>query len=243
MTIPEKALQWAIQIANDQSHGYSQQSRWGSPDYDCSSFCISAYRTGAGIPIDINKVNYTGNMSGLLQYGFKDVSKSVNFSTGSGLQKGDVIFYHKSGNVGHAVMYAGSGKIVHARGQSYGSSKPGDQGTEISVTPYYKGSFDHVYRYTGTGTAVSTPAAAKQNVKRYDVRTTLPLVKCGSVSRAVKVWQEIVGVEADGEFGKNTLAATLAFQRSYKPANGEAPLDDDGEVGPLTWAAGLKTVI
>ena len=235
MTIPEKALAWAIDIANDQSHGYSQANRWGKKDvkpsdFDCSSFVLSAYRDGAGVPI--GNATYTGNMTDLLKHGFKDVSKSVNLNTGSGLQKGDIIYYHKSGNIGHAVMYAGNGQIVHARGQSYGSSKPGDQGSEIAVTKFYPGSYDRVYRYVGNGTAAETP---KPTVKRYNVNTTLPIVKYGSVGRAVKVWQEVVGVEADGEFGKNTLAATLAFQRSQK-------LEDDGEVGTLTWSAGLKTV-
>lgn len=229
MTIPEAAVEWAVKTANDQSHGYSQSSRWGNPDYDCSSFAISAYRN-AGVPIDINRVNYTGNMSGLLNYGFSDVTKKVNLATGNGLQPGDIIYYHKSGNIGHAAIYIGNGKIVHARGASYGSTKPGDQGTEIAVAPYYRGNFDHVYRYTGGGTA--TQPAKK---KRYNVTTTLPIVKYGSVGRAVMVWQTIVGVEADGEFGKNTNAATLQFQK----ANG---LEQDAEVGSLTWAAGLKSI-
>ena len=231
MTIPEKALQWAINTANDQSHGYSQSNRWGNPDYDCSSFVLSAYKNAGA---DIGNATYTGNMTDLLKHGFKDVSKSVNLNTGSGLQKGDIIYYHKSGNIGHAVMYAGNGQIVHARGQSYGSSKPGDQGSEIAVTKFYPGSYDRVYRYVGNGTSNASNSSNALK-KRYNVNTTLPIVKYGSVGRAVKVWQEIVGVEADGEFGKNTLAATLAFQRSQK-------LEDDGEVGSLTWSAGLKTV-
>lgn len=230
-TIPQAAIDWAVAIANDQSHGYSQATRWGNPDYDCSSFAISAYRTGAGLPIDINKVNYTGNMSGLLNYGFTDVTKKVNFATGSGLEPGDIIYYHKSGTNGHAAIYIGNGKIVHARGASYGSTKPGDQGTEIAVAAYYRGSFDKCYRYTGGGTTTS-PTPVK---KRYNVTTTLPIVKYGSVGRAVMVWQTIVGVEADGEFGKNTKAATLQFQK----ANG---LEQDAEVGSLTWAAGLKSI-
>ena len=230
-SIPEKALSWAKEIANDPKHGYSQSNRWGKKgtvsDFDCSSFVLSAYRDGAGVPI--GNATYTGNMGELLKHGFKDVSKSVNLNTGSGLQRGDIIFYHKSGNIGHAVMYAGNGQIVHARGASYGSTKPGDQGSEIAVTPYYRGNFDRVYRYTGKA------STAKPAVKRYSVQTTLPIVKYGSVGRAVKVWQEVIGVEADGEFGKNTLAATLAFQRS-------CGLEDDGEVGSQTWAAGLKSV-
>lgn len=42
-SVVENAISWAVSIANDNSHGYSQQSRWG-PDYDCSSFVISAFR-------------------------------------------------------------------------------------------------------------------------------------------------------------------------------------------------------
>lgn len=231
MTIPEKAVQWAKQIAADQSHGYSQASRWGQQgDYDCSSFCISAYRTGAGVPIDINVVNYTGNLASLTRYGFADVSKSVNFSTGSGMKKGDIVYYHKSGNIGHAVIYIGNGKIVHARGQKYGSAQPGDQGSEIAVTNYYSGSFNRCMRYVGGGSAPVTTGK-----KRYTVNTTMPIIKKGSVGKAVKIWQIIVGVEADGEFGSVTDSATRQFQKAYS-------LEVDGEVGSQSWAAGLKIV-
>lgn len=240
MTKPEAAVKWAVNIANDQSHGYSQQRRWGNPDYDCSSFCISAYKA-AGVPIDTSIVNYTGNMYGLKKYGFKDVTSSVNLNTQKGLQPGDILWWHGSGTNGHTAMYIGNGKIVHARGQSYGSSAPGDQGTEIAVCPYYRGSWQHVYRYTGTepvssaSTSGSNASVSVPTQKRYEVLTTLPIVKYGSVGRAVKVWQTIIGVEADGEFGRNTLAATLQFQRA-------SGLEDDGEVGKNTWGAGLKTL-
>ena len=106
MTIPESALKWAKGIAADQSHGYSQQNRYG-PDYDCSSLVLSSYKQ-AGVPIDFNVVCYTGNMQGLLQYGFKDVTSQVNLNTGNGLQPGDVLWYHISGTNGHTAMYAGS---------------------------------------------------------------------------------------------------------------------------------------
>ena len=233
MTIPEKAVKWAVQIANDQSHGYSQANRWGNPDFDCSSYALSAFKTGAGV--DIGGATYTGNMrSELLKHGFSDVTKSCNLNTQAGLKPGDILMWHDSGTSGHTAMYVSKNKIVHARGASYGSTKPGDQGTEIAVTPYYRGKWQYVLRYTGKGQATTTmPNTAVK--KRYSVQTTLPIVKYGSVGRAVKVWQTIVGVEADGEFGKNTLAATLAFQRSQK-------LDDDGEVGSLTWSAGLKSI-
>ena len=244
MTVPEAAVKWAVNIANDQRHGYSQQNRWGNPDYDCSSFSISAYKA-AGVPIDTSKVYHTGTMSGLKQYGFKDVTNKVNLNTGNGLQPGDILYWHRgnaNGTEGHTAIYIGNGQIVHARGQSYGSSAPGDQGTEIAVCPYYRGSWQHVLRYTGKEPAKDTsqsganaPVSTVTAKKRYLVNTTLPIVKYGDTGRAVMVWQTIIGVEVDGEFGRNTLAATLQFQRTSN-------LEDDGEVGTYTWGAGLKTL-
>lgn len=225
MTIPEAALQWAIDIANDQNHGYSQTNRNG-PDYDCSSLVLSAFRKAGA---DTGNATYTGNMrTELLKHGFSDVTASINLANGADLQPGDILLYHIGGTAGHTALYASQGRIVHARGQSYGSSKPGDQGTEIAVTPYYRGKWATVLRYTGGGTA-------KTIIKRYQVTTELPILRYGDTGKAVKVWQMVLGLTQDGEFGKDTLAATLQFQRA-------CDLDDDGEVGPLTWGKGLKTI-
>jgi peptidoglycan hydrolase-like protein with peptidoglycan-binding domain len=72
-------------------------------------------------------------------------------------------------------------------------------------------------------------------VKRYPVNTTLPIIKMGNIGRATKVWQTIIGVDADGEFGPNTHNATIQFQKSHG-------LEVDGEVGPMTWSAGLNEI-
>lgn len=235
MTIPEAAYNWAVKIANDQSHGYSQANRWGTPDYDCSSFVLSAYKHAG---VDIGGATYTGNMkSELLKHGFSDVTKSVNLNTGAGLQPGDILLYHLSGTQGHTAMYVGNGKIVHARGQSYGSSAPGDQGSEIAVTPYTRSKWATVLRYTANNkysTSTGTEAN-KPQIRRYTVNTTMPIIRYGDTGKAVKIWQMIMGVDTDGEFGRDTLAATLQFQRA-------SGLEDDGEVGSYTWAAGLRTV-
>ena len=61
----------------------------------------------------------------------------------------------------------------------------------------------------------------------------MPIIKKGSIGRAAKVWQTIIGVDADGEFGPNTHNATIQFQKANN-------LTADGEVGPKTWAKGLS---
>lgn len=131
------------QIAADQSHGYSQANRWG-PDFDCSSLVIYALEK-AGIPARTKGATYTGNMLGpLTNCGFTDVKKNVNLSNCGGMKRGDILL-----NVlHHTAVYVGEGKIVHARGQSYGSPATGDQGQEISVSAYYNYPWDYVLRYT-----------------------------------------------------------------------------------------------
>ena len=62
-----------------------------------------------------------------------------------------------------------------------------------------------------------------------------PTIRLGDRSEAVRAWQKILRVNADGIFGPLTLAATRAWQR----ARGLSP---DGVVGPLTWAASTSTI-
>ena len=156
MTIPERAVQWAVDIANDDSHGYTQDlnDRWGPNDYDCSSFVISAYRA-AGLPLSCS---YTGNMEqDFRKNGFWDVKSKVNLNTGSGMQPGDVLLYHeaKTGN-GHTALYIGDGnRVVEATGNENGGALggiPGDQtGREIVVQPYHNfgSGWGCVLRYQG----------------------------------------------------------------------------------------------
>jgi len=61
------------------------------------------------------------------------------------------------------------------------------------------------------------------------------LLKVGSRGKQVKDLQELLGIGADGIFGKGTEEAVKEFQK----ANG---LDVDGLVGSSTWdAMGLAT--
>ena len=55
-------------------------------------------------------------------------------------------------------------------------------------------------------------------------------IQKGSTGSDVVLWQKIVGVAADGQFGPNTDAATRTWQLQHG-------LTADGVVGPLTWAA------
>ena len=145
VSITEKATQWMINLANDDSHGYDQVYRWGERgDYDCSSAVITAYRQ-AGVPLSCT---YTGNMrDDMLRHGFRDVTGSCDKSTGAGLVRGDVLLNETH----HTAIYIGNGQEVEAsineRGTATGG-QPGDQtGREILIRSYRNYPWDCVLRF------------------------------------------------------------------------------------------------
>ncbi len=126
--ITKKALDWALETAKDNTHGYSQANRWG-PDFDCSSFIISAYEN-AGLKVKEAGASYTGNMRDAFEKcGFEAYPRQPV----SRLEPGDVLLNEKH----HAVMYIGNGKVVAAR-SSDGFPQSGDQSSrEICIQDYY----------------------------------------------------------------------------------------------------------
>lgn len=137
------AIEWALATAADDSHGYSQQTRWGNPNYDCSSFVISAYQN-AGTGVKDAGAGYTGNMrSAFTNSGFAWIPYS-QINSMDDLQPGDVLLDEDQ----HTEMYIGNGQNVGAHSNHDGYD--GDSGgKEVSVTNYYRGTWDGVLRYVG----------------------------------------------------------------------------------------------
>lgn len=144
----DRAVAWAVGIANDNSHGYDQSGRWG-PDYDCSSLVIQAYEN-AGVPVKTNGATTTRNMcSVFLKTGFADVTKQVNLKTGAGLKKGDVLW-----RTGHTEMMCSKTQRVGAHSSETGGKYgvDGDQtGREIDIRSY-GGTWTRVLRLPGGST-------------------------------------------------------------------------------------------
>lgn len=165
----ENAVAFAENAARDDSHGYDQIHRWGDPDYDCSGLVITACEQ-AGIPLKANGATYTGNIyQPALKSGFKNVTSSVNLTTGAGLKRGDIMLKPN----GHAAFYCGNGKMVDARINEKGTitgGKSGDQtGKEIMIHAYKNHPFTIVLRYEETSsgsniTAKPSVASTASNV-------------------------------------------------------------------------------
>lgn len=138
-------VNFAVNVANDDAHGYSQINRWRGEDYDCSSLVITAVKQ-SGIPV---KATYTGNMlADFKKHGFEDVTLTVDLRNGAGLQRGDILLTPNK----HTEIYIGDGLRVGAHASETGTKhgKVGDQtGNEISVKRYVNLPWLYVLRYTG----------------------------------------------------------------------------------------------
>lgn len=152
-SVIEAVCDWAVGIAQDERHGYDQIYRWG-PDYDCSSFTISAWQQ-AGVPVLTAGASYTGNMRDkFMLCGFEDITGDIVLSTGAGLVRGDILLQHNyETETGHCAIYLGDGYIVHALSNEHGTAtggQTGDQtGNEICTRAYYNEPWNYVLRYPG----------------------------------------------------------------------------------------------
>jgi len=113
----EKMVQWALNIAQDDSHGYSQENRLGDPDYDCSSFVYSALKN-AGFDVGMGNGDTIGD--DLKNCGWEE--HDFDNSMVSSLSRGDIMWFN-----GHVAIYIGDGHTVEATGSWAGEATPGDQ--------------------------------------------------------------------------------------------------------------------
>ena len=93
--------------------------------------------------------------------------------------------------------------------------------------------------YTGDILVTKTKGHTVICTKGYDRTVTtqqregMPEIQFGSQGKAVKIWQIIVDITADGLFGGKTQERTKEWQKNHG-------LVADGIVGPKTWAAAMR---
>lgn len=142
-----KAVQFIIDVANDDTHGYDQTHRNG-PDYDCSSLIGTALHEAG---FNVSPYSWTGNLEAQLRAaGFVDCNAPW--------LPGDVHLNTQN----HVVMSVSNSQIAQASINEKGTvtgGKTGDQtGNEIGIRDYYdySGGWDVHLRYAGHNTEVET---------------------------------------------------------------------------------------
>ena len=135
------AVQWAINTANDNTHGYSQQNRLG-PDYDCSSFVAAALIAGG---FNVPAYMYTS-----IEYNCLIAAGFTTIPVNDPRKKGDIFMWDGSGNAGHTCICIDENYVAEA----YGDSPPyvtGDtSGDEIRISPFDDSTgWQYHFRYPG----------------------------------------------------------------------------------------------
>lgn len=137
----ETMLTWAVNIANDNSHGWNINDRLGNPDYDCSSFvCTAAHQAGFNVSASLSTYTMKDNFvaAGFTWIPWEQIGGVAN------LKRGDILLDIDR----HTEIYLGNNQMVGAHSNYDG--KPGDSsGKEISVGNYSYGSWNGVLRYNG----------------------------------------------------------------------------------------------
>ena len=171
ISIPEKAVEWAKEIANNNIHGYSNSVRWGN-SYDCSSAVYMAYyKAGLKLPIGGSQTTWSMH-DDFIRVGFVDVKDKVNRKTGEGLIPGDVLLNVNN----HCCMYVGNGKVFNARSGEGTCDTADNSGNEIRIQNYWDFEpWDYVLRYPKEGaTGIFMPLDADGDFGR---KTKAALIK------------------------------------------------------------------
>lgn len=141
MSVIDKYMTLAYNIACNDIHGYSMENRWG-PDYDCSSLVIYCV-DNVGVNVKSLGASYTGNMyNAFIRAGFEDVTRLVNLKTGDGLEYGDVLLNTEH----HTELYYKNKTTIGAHWNYDGKTGDGN-GQEINIAPYRNYPWDYVLRY------------------------------------------------------------------------------------------------
>ena len=130
------AKNWAVKIANDNTYKYGTSKshkcdKITPKKYVSTTFVKAAYAHGAG---DSEMKDWCGNNKyGLVDSLHKAMKNSKKWNAKGAIKQskmkvGDVIFYSNN----HCAIYAGNGKIVHARGNKGGKD-------DIAVTKISSG--------------------------------------------------------------------------------------------------------
>lgn len=264
-SVRNDAVDFAVRIANDNSHGYSQRIRSlyeinNPKSFDCSSLACTAFyyafmKNGLIKQARYLKENcsYTGNMLKMQNVGFEIVAK--NQTAHAKMIRGDI----ELNSTHHTALAVDSNRIVHARSSEGTTDTKDNSGNEIRVQNWYLYShgWTHRLRFTGKGidfsgltnTTGSKPTAKPSTSTKPSTTASKgagymfkpKLVKLGSEGTSVLLLQEIL--IARGFKSKNGKALSLSrkadentiYALKQYQKSRNGVLVVDGECGEKTW--------
>lgn len=142
----EGAIKWAIAVAEDASHGYDWDYRWG-PDYDCSSLVYEAFRVGGGFDLPVHTGNTHSMIRDFTAIGFKWLAGKGN--SASECVRGDILL----NTANHTEIYIGNemnvGAHINEKGTVRGGRSGDQTGREICTNAYYSYPWNGILRYEG----------------------------------------------------------------------------------------------
>lgn len=223
---------FAEKIADDDTHGYSQINRNGSPDYDCSSLSIAA-ADAAGYHVKQCGATYTGDMRDAFSQAGAVV---LPYAPGLSLQRGDILLNERKG---HAAIYTGNNQLVEATGDENGGitgALSGDQtGHEIHRRKFYNFPWEWVLRFESeTPQEPQTSHLDWKYTYSAPQKTDLPMITRGDYGPAVCAAQGALNYHGfgplsnNGYFSERMSDAVKRFQTVHH-------LEVDGIIGPETW--------
>lgn len=248
------AVEFAVNIANDNNHGYSQRIRSlyeidDPKSFDCSSLACTAYyyaflKNGLTKQARYLKehCSYTGNMLNMCNCGFEIVAQ--NQTAHAQMQKGDL----ELNTSYHVAMAIDKDNIVHARSSEGTTDTKDNSGNEIRTQPWYLYSHGWTHRLRFTGKSIDFTALTTDTDKP-TTKPTAPTggkymfepkaVKAGDKNTSVLLLQEILRargfkgkdkkeLDLDRSAGDNTIYALKQYQKSRG-------LEADGICGTATW--------
>ena len=159
----EQAVQYMVDVANNDTHGYDQTHRNG-PNFDCSSLVGTALNKAG---FNVSPKSWTGNLrKQLLACGFKAIP--VNDTR----KRGDIFL--SEGH--HVVMCTDGNNIVHASINEKGTTRggqSGDQtGNEICTRSFYTPSYGWDYHLRYEEPTVSTPTVKVEDTVVGEIKAT-----------------------------------------------------------------------
>ena len=217
MSQKQKMIDYAVGIAKDDSHGYSQVRRWPEEgtDFDCASLMYEA-ADHAGYKVKRGWPRYTGSMlADFKAAGFTAVPFDGNLSD---LEPGDILL----NTVNHTEMYIGNGQFVGAHIAETGDvdGKPGDQtGNEISVCNAYIPSFGWNYvlvppsesqsETQKTSTSTQTPSSGKKQLNGIDIASWQAGINIAKVDADFVIIKVSGGTDYVNPYWRDWANATL----------------------------------